>query len=319
MVSDNQKAEPSETRDIPPAAAVTIAIPTYGREAVLVDTIRHVLALQPRPAEILIVDQTPRHEAAVEDVLREWEDSGAIVLVRLSLPSIPRAMNEALLRARNPIVLFLDDDLVPCGDLVAQHRDALASHGADAVVGQIIQPGESVRHGSGSRAADRVQDLSFAFNGDQGRDVTNVMAGNLSVRRDKALAIGGFDENFTTTAYRFETDFAWRLVDAGGRIRFEPGARIDHLQAARGGLRTWGSHLTSGSPAHSTGDYYFAKMNLDPSARLRYVLGRFRKTVLSRFDLSHPWWIPVKLVRELRAMLHAVRLSRRGRALLPRC
>jgi len=99
----------------------------------------------------------------------------------------------------------------------------------------------------------------FRFHSDRGRFLTNVMAGNLSVDRERALAIGGFDENFIGAAYRFETEFC----HSPGRrqaatIWFEPRASIHHLKLATGGLRSFGDHRSTASPVHSAGDYYFA-------------------------------------------------------------
>ena len=37
---------------------ITVAIPTYGRDQILVDTIRRVLALVPPAAEVIVLDQT---------------------------------------------------------------------------------------------------------------------------------------------------------------------------------------------------------------------------------------------------------------------
>jgi GT2 family glycosyltransferase len=291
--------------------SISVAIPTYGRDAVLVDTLRHVLKLEPRPDEVLVIDQTPRHDEATEQQLETWSREGAIRWLRLEQPSIPKAMNEALRAATSDAVLFLDDDLIPSPPLIASHRQALQH--ADAVVGQILQPGEEPMPFA-DRQRSRIDDLEFPFNADITVPVTNVMAGNLAVIRKRALAIGGFDENFTTTAYRFETDFAWRLLDAGGTISFEPSASIRHLKADRGGLRVWGEHLRSASPAHSTGDYYFAVMNLPRSSLPRYFARRMRRNAFSRFDVMHPWWIPVKIVREMRALAQAIALARRGRA-----
>jgi GT2 family glycosyltransferase len=292
---------------------VSIAIPTYGRDAVLVDTLRCVLDLDPRADEVLVIDQTPRHHEPTERQLTAWSQQGTIRWLRLDWPSIPHAMNEALRTATSDVVLFLDDDLIPSRELVARHRSAIETQRADAVVGQILQPGERP-FPFADRKRSRIDDLEFPFNASSGAAVTNVMAGNLAVVRERALAIGGFDENFTTTAYRFETDFAWRLLDAGGTIWFEPSASIDHLKADRGGLRVWGEHLRSASPAHSTGDYYFALMNLPRASRLGYFARRLRRNAFSRFDVTHPWWIPVKVVREARALLQASALARRGRA-----
>jgi len=290
---------------------LTIAIPTYGRDAVLVDTLGYVLALDPPADEVLVVDQTPRHDDATEEQLGAWSRDGAIRWERLPQPSIPHAMNVALQRASGEVVLFLDDDLIPCRDLAARHLAAIA--GADAVVGQILQPGEEPVTLAAPQPRGRLADLEFRFNSDTATNVTNVMAGNLAVRRDRALAIGGFDENFVDTAYRFETDFAWRLAAAGGAIRFEPSASIRHLKAERGGLRTWGTHLRSAKPAHSTGDYYFALMNLRTAQLPLYVLRRMRRSAFSRFEVTHPWWIPLKIVRELRALARAAVLAKHGR------
>jgi GT2 family glycosyltransferase len=149
--------------------------------------------------------------------------------------------------------------------------------------------------------------------------VNNCMAGNLSVRRTTALAVGGMDENFVGVAYRFETEFCRRLGRSGCRVVFDGGASIRHLQAAHGGTRTHGVPMCSASPRHGVGDYYFALREGDRVAEvLSYFLLRMAKTLGSRFYLRHPWCLPVKLIGELRAMALAIRLRRRPPQLLPR-
>ena len=86
---------------------------------------------------------------------------------------------------------------------------------------------------------------------------------------------------------------------------FEPQASIHHLKAGSGGLRTWGEHFRSTAPTHSAGDYYFAMLHVPPANRGAYFRQRWRKTLLTRYDLMHPWWIPLKAIRELRAMQQA--------------
>jgi len=291
------------------AGDVTIAIPTFNRGEILLQTIARLLAVEPRAKEIVVVDQTAAHPEAVERSLRDFAQRGDIRLIRLPQPSIPHAMNTALLEATTSLVLFLDDDVEPSAALVSAHAAGFADETTHAVVGQILQPGQSPQHHS--RPAD---DLEFRFNHDEAVFITNVMAGNLSVRRDRALAIGGFDENFVGAAYRFETDFALRLAAAGGRIRFEPHATLRHLQLATGGLRSYGDHRTSASPLHATGDYYFALRHR--SDFWRYALRRMRRNVATRWHLRHPWFMAPKLIGELRGLRLAFALRRRGPALL---
>jgi GT2 family glycosyltransferase len=291
---------------------VSVAIPTFQRESVLIDTLE---ALATSGAgEILVVDQTPTHESRTETRLREMDDGRLIRWLRLPEPSIPHAMNVALGEAVQPLVLFLDDDIEPAADLVAAHA---ASYDDDpgiwAVVGQVLQPGETPTPVSRPfRTSGLKAFLDFPFNSTEPTWVENVMAGNLSVRRDRALAVGGFDENFVGVAYRFETEFCRRLCRREGRVLFQPRASIRHLRAARGGTRSHGHHLTSASPAHGVGDYYFTLRQGLGLEAIAYILARPLRKVWARFYLRRPWWIPVGLLGELRAFLLALRLVRRG-------
>ncbi|MGA8809438.1 MAG: glycosyltransferase, partial [Thermoanaerobaculia bacterium] len=283
---------------------ITVAIPTYNRGAIVAETVRRLFELDPPPEAIIVVDQSAEENKA----LAAWHREGRIQLIRLEKPSIPHAMNVALLAATTPVVLFLDDDVEPAAGLIAAHERAHADEAIRAVVGQILQPGETPQHHT--QPAD---DLEFHFNHDTGRFVTNVMAGNLSVKREHAVEAGGFDENYTGVAYRFETDFALRLAAAGGTIWFSPEAGLRHLKLSTGGLRSYGDHRSSPSPAHSSGDYYFAIHHRRPL--VRYALRRLRRNVITRYHLTHPWTIPTKLIGELRGCILARRLARGGRRL----
>lgn len=298
---------------------LSVVVPTYGREAVLVETLRAVLALPDGAEELIVVDQTPRHAPETDAQLREWEQAGMLRWIRLDAPSVTVAMNRGLLAARGTWVLFLDDDIVPSEGLMAGHRAAISGHPeAWAVAGRVHQRGETrARRGDGRPREGLRGDLAFEFNRPEGGWVRNVMAGNLCVHRDRTVGIGGFDENFgPPVAFRFETEFAKRLLKAGGQIWFAPEAALDHLRAAAGGTRSQGGHLRSASPVHGVGDYYYALRCGGGLDRAGYMLWRPFREVRTRFHLSHPWWIPVKLVGELRALYRAMQLYRSGPRLL---
>jgi GT2 family glycosyltransferase len=290
---------------------ITIAIPTYNRGTILVETIERLLALEPRAEAIVIADQTKAHPPEVEARLQRWDKEGAIRWMRLETPSIPKAMNDALLAATTPLVLFFDDDIIPNRDIAGAHMRAHAEHEVWAVAGQVLQPGEEPEPPTANRQPPTA--LAFRFNSTEGTFVDNVMAGNLSVKRERALAIGGFDENFTGAAYRFETDFAMRIAAAGGKVWFEPRASLRHLQLATGGLRSYGDHRTAPIPAHSAGDYYFALHHIPRF--WRYAARRIVQNVATRYLAAHPWRIPGKLIGEWRGLLLARRLHRKGRRL----
>ena len=312
-MTSQTKTKRESSADRRAANSITVSIPTFNRNQVLIDTLTQLLRIEAHAKEICVIDQTPSHESATETQLDTWQSHRAIRWLRLPRPSTVVAMNTGLVEASCPLVLFLDDDIIPSDDLVRGHLAAHAAHPeAWAVVGQILQPGQEPQDLTYTcRSQGLASYLDFPFHSSCGQWVENVMAGNLSVRKDKALALGGFDENFPPpVAYRFETEFARRLIASGGKIWFEPSASIRHLRAPSGGTRSQGSHLTSVSPVHGVGDYYYALRCGRGWDRVRYVAQRPWREVRTKFHLRYPWWIPVKLLGELRAFLWALKLVR---------
>ncbi len=287
---------------------MTIVIPTYQRESVLIETLQRVLQLNPH--EVIVVDQTPSHEPSTCDALARFERTGSFRVLSHHEPSIPAAMNKGLLAAGSANVLFLDDDIVPSPGLLLAHEGALQAHPeAWAVVGQVLQPGEKPQCLSGERP--------FRFNSTEPAFITRAMAGNLAVRKREAIGAGGFDENFIGAAYMFETEFAGRLQRHGGKIYFEPSASIRHLRAPRGGTRAQGSHLTSASAWHSVGAYYHIFITKGISGGMPLALNRMFRSVMTKHHLRGPWWIPITLMGEARGLASALRLFAKGARLLP--
>lgn len=293
---------------------LSIVIPTYRREQELINTIQSLEPLRASlacPSEVLIIDQTGVHLDGTEQALTQWHERGEICWIKRNQPHLTKAMNSGLIAAQGEIVLFLDDDIIPLPGLLKHHlATQQAHHDVWAVVGQILQPGQNAealpRRWSQS---DLWRDLDFPFNSCLPATIENAMGGNLSVKRSRALAIGGFDEAFPPpVASRFESEFAKRLVRAGGKIYFEPSASLHHLAAGSGGTRSEGSHLTSASPRYGVGDFYFALRCGHGWDRLWYVLRKPFREIRTKFHLRHPWWIPIKFWGELRALVEAIRL-----------
>lgn len=292
---------------------VSICIPTYERGPVLAATLERLVG---HTSDLLVLDQTPQHPPPVAERLHAWERSGAIRRIRLPQPAIPQAMNVGLREAKHAIVLFLDDDIEPAPRLVDAHAAAYGEDRVWAVAGQVLQPGQRPEPRRAWCTQGFRVDLDFPFNSTERAFVQNGIACNLSVHRGRALALGGFDESFEGAAYRFETEFCRRLHRGGGRVLFEPSASVNHLQAPRGGTRALGRHLASASPRFGVGDYYFALREPMSGGRWAYVASRPLREVATRFHLRHPWWIPIKLVGEARALSRALWLAGRPPALL---
>jgi GT2 family glycosyltransferase len=278
---------------------VSLVIPTYRRERVLIETIRHIRALDPPPDEVIVVDQTTRHEPDTNEELARLAAAGTIRWLRLERPSIPHAMNIGLLQARGEIVLFTDDDVVPDRLLIAAHRAAHAETRVTAVAGRVYQPWDR-RDGRGVSA----------FTSEEPRAIDEFMGGNVSVKRLEALRLGGFDENFVKAAYRFEREFSARVGRSGRLLVYAPAAIIHNVRAETGGTRAHGQFWYH--PGHGVGEhYYFLRTRSVPRA-LMCSARRILRAPISRRHLRAPWLIPVTLAAETVAFLWAVLLVARG-------
>jgi GT2 family glycosyltransferase len=280
------------------ATNLSIIIPTYRRERVLIDTIEALLQLEPQGSEILVIDQSASHEPAVAQALQDLVREGRVRLSLVQSPSIPAAMNLGLRLARGKLALFVDDDIRPAADLIHAHLVAAGNADAALIAGRVIQPWstEPVLAGAGSK---------------QGF-VEQFIGCNFSVDRKIALELGGFDENFARAAYRFEVEFAYRWRRSGRRIFYEPRACLHHLKCSSGGTRAHSNHLRTARPDHAVGEYYCLLRTWRGWPSLRALMARPFKAIATRHHLRAPWWIPVTLVGEIRAAAWAISLALRG-------
>lgn len=296
---------------------LSVVIPTFNRGQVLLDTIALLQQQTMLPEEIIIVDQTKYAEGdAIYACLVSLHKQNVIRYIQRDEASIPKAMNHGLINASTDYVVFLDDDINILPVFIEQHKQVLASSGAYAHVGQVLQPGETPQILSKSYQAGKglCRDHGFLFSSKHDANVHNCMAGNLCVDRERAINAGGFDENFIGAAYRFETEFCRRMIRHYNKpFFFSPKPVLYHLQCATGGTRNTDHYLVSSSPHHSVGDYYYAMCEgRNWYEMFTYCLKRFFSSIKARFYVRQPWYIPVRFYAELRGFLLARKLHKKG-------
>jgi GT2 family glycosyltransferase len=300
--------------------SVAIAIPTYLREEVLVQTIKDLLVLNPRADEIVIVDQSPEHDPATDAFLKAAHDAGDIKWVRHSPPNLPGARNRALHETTCDVVIMVDDDVKPEPDFVRAHVDNYLDPTVVGVAGRVIQDYKD----PAQKRVGRRDDLDFLnqFLGSTGRieRVGNFMGANHSVRRDAMLAVGGYDENYIFNGYREDTDGAVRLMRGhakrGGRIVFDPHACLVHLQVPSGGCQTRASVKQTKRPewTRSYGDHYFTYRTFFPGWPFWYLTARnYQRYVLNKANARAPWKIPGGTASFVIGMLKAIGVAGRKR------
>jgi GT2 family glycosyltransferase len=291
----------------------TIAIPTYNREKVLVDTLRSVRALDPGPEEVIVVDQTLNHEKETEAFLEKAASEGWIRWIRQQPPRVTTARNRLIAEARTDVLVFIDDDVDLPRDFLAQHLKNYRDPKVVAVAGRVRQEKESPYPKTRDGKWPKVLDYKYlsVFSTQRVEGVTNFMGCNHSVRLETLKKIGGYDINYRGQSLFEETDLSIRIWKAGGTIVFDPQAHLFHFFAPVGGCRI---------PATKKGypewwvpfnRHYFAFRHL------RYIwefwrcllFKDFRETVLRKANLRMPWVIPWSFLSYYYSMVQAARLA----------
>jgi GT2 family glycosyltransferase len=136
------------------------------------------------------------------------------------------ARNRALRAAEGDVLVFLDDDVMPVPDLIMRHLQVHRQDSAAVVTGPMLAPPdiklaswlewEAVMLGKQYRAMAA---------GVYAPTPRQFYTANASVRREHALAVGGFDERFTRAE---DVEFAFRLAGRGVRFYFVREAVVWH-------------------------------------------------------------------------------------------
>ncbi len=211
--------------------ACSIVIPSHNRVASL-ENLLEALSRQTVPAdrfEVLpVLDGSTDGSAAM---LARWHASGRLPHLRwLEQPQSGQAAarTAGTARATAPVVIFLDDDIIPAPGLVAAH---LNRHERDEPIA-VLGPAPLTRRPNDTWYRRLLwvwwEDVYAHRNRpDHLPSYRDFCAGNASVRCEDFLAVGGFDPAFA--GYGGEDyDLGYRLMEHGVRLVAEPSAVAEH-------------------------------------------------------------------------------------------
>lgn len=206
---------------------VSVIVPTFNRSALLARCMEALLAqvFAPEAFEIIIVDDANCAETRrlVECRAKHAEPGG------YSIRYIPARCAHGPAAARNigwraaqgEVIAFTDDDCIPCSRWLDAGCTALTDD-VVGVAGRILVPLQAL-------PTDYEYNASFLAH-------SEFVTANCFYRRDALLAVGGFDERFTS-AWREDSDLFFTLGERGARCTIAPDAVVVHpVRPARWGI-----------------------------------------------------------------------------------
>jgi len=236
---------PAAPRPVEGPVRVTAAICTRNRPEQLRRALASLMRQAPQPDEVLIVDNAPEDDATRALAMGEFPQARYCCEPAAGLDV---ARNRALREATGSVVAFLDDDAVAePGWVEGIHR----VFGEEPLVGvctarvepwTVETPAQRLFEANGgfARGTRRVRLPADVARPLHGRRVpliawtVSVGSGaSFAVRREVALALGGFDEALDrgpALPGGGDHDFFWRALQAGWHLMYEPEilARHEH-------------------------------------------------------------------------------------------
>ena len=240
---------------------ISIIIPTFNRERVLINTIESVLTECKKTKykhEIVVVDQTLNHERDTVIFLDEMSSQGYIKVIKEDKPSLPRARNIGIKNSKGEIILFIDDDVELEDNFIDEHINQYKNHSIGGVVGRVTICNESKNNivlNNSSKLKKNIKKVFFKlytknasvitkrgivladFEGKTNKYADTVIGCNMSFRRVAIEEAGLFDENYIGNAIREETDLCIRIKKHNYKIKYNPNAHLYHIMFNYGGCR----------------------------------------------------------------------------------
>ncbi len=199
----------------------SLVVATRGRDAELAALFDSLLAQGRSDVEVIVVDQNADERLA--PVIAAYEGRLPLLWRRSAVANACHARNLGLGLARGGIVGFPDDDCTYPPGLLDRISAAFA---ADPALALLTGPAASPEGGLGSGRWRAEAGAITAAN-----VWTSVIEFNLFLRREVALAMGGFDERLgpgTPYGSAEGNDLVLRAVRAGHAARYEPGQLVVH-------------------------------------------------------------------------------------------
>ena len=205
---------------------VTVVVPVRDRPDGLERLLGSLTTAAPsdRPAHVVVVDDGSRDELAHTRIAA---GHGAVVVRRDRSGGPGVARNDGVHRVATPLVAVLDSDCV----VTPGWLDPLLGHFSDERVGAVAarvrpavgpDPGVLTRYELVRSPLDLGPEPGRVASGTR---ISYVPAAGVVLRRAAFDAVGGFDPALSVGE---DIDLAWRLDDAGWRVRYEPESVVRH-------------------------------------------------------------------------------------------
>jgi poly-beta-1,6 N-acetyl-D-glucosamine synthase len=206
---------------------VSIIVPCYNEEAVIVASLKGVLEQTYPNIEIVVIDDGSKDRTYELAKIFEFDDGHRSLKV-LSKPNggKSRALNYAIERSKGNLICSVDAD----SKLDPYAIELLVQHFKDPEIAAVAGSVSVVNRGTfitKLQALEYIQGLNMVKNGQAFLKLVNIIPGPIGMFRKEAIKKIGYYDHDT---FAEDCDLTLQLIAAGYKIDFEPDA-IAHTEA----------------------------------------------------------------------------------------
>lgn len=200
-----------------PSAFISVIVCTYNGSATLAACLESLQKLNHSAYEVLLVD-----DGSTEDIGRIACAFPEVRYLRQDHAGLSAARNLGMKEARGELLAYTDDDCIVEEDWLHHVEAGFDDQAWAACGGPNIPP--TPRNAIEAVVAAAPGSPTHVMLNDV--EAEHLPGCNLIIRKASLLAIGGFRAHYHTAGD--DVDVCWRLREAGGRLRFLPGAMVWH-------------------------------------------------------------------------------------------
>lgn len=220
--------------------ALSVVIPTLNRQQIMRETVGWYLANRVfEDFELVVVDQS---DVSDEELVALAGRDERLRYFKVNFRGMTPGRNFGVSQARTDLVVFSEDDVVPVDRYLQVYYDHFANTNSNGATGPVLAPGQRLRSFDELTELEKSRlepdrymacaDADFAYSAVFG------FGGNAAYRRSAILELGGFDEEYSGSAWGEDYEFGYRFRQRFGTIDYLPEASVVHLAHSSGGSRT---------------------------------------------------------------------------------
>jgi glycosyltransferase involved in cell wall biosynthesis len=216
----------SSTEDDESLPLVSVITPTFNRRESLLATLRALesQSLPPQQYEVVVIADGCTDGTA--DACHALQASYTLRVIEQANAGPAVARNVGCQQARAPLLVFLDDDVIPDADFLIAHLSIHQQGTQQVVIGPLLRPPNArLQPWVYWELATLEQQYDAMARGQWQPSPRQFYTGNASVARAAVLDAGGFNPNFRRAE---DVEMAYRLQASGHAFVFAPQARGLH-------------------------------------------------------------------------------------------